>query len=128
MNTITVTLPLPPIALAPNSRAGWHAKANATKRYRLDAGIAAQVAARELDDWSWMPLSRASIQVVYYSRTVRFLDRDNILAALKAAFDGLCDAGVLTDDRDVDYPSAIREKDAHNPRVELIISEVSDGN
>lgn len=66
----------------------------------------------------------AQIRVTWFSKTARVIDRDNILAYLKSAFDGLTDAGILADDRDVTHLPPIREKDAKNPRVEIEISSL----
>ena len=63
----------------------------------------------------------ALVAIKHFNRTARVIDRDNILSSLKAAFDGLTDAGVWSDDRDAVFLPVSRLKDAANPRVELKI-------
>ena len=63
------------------------------------------------------------VTITYYHKTRAFMDRDNILASLKAAFDGFTDAGLWADDHACLYMPIRREKDADNPRVEITISE-----
>jgi len=113
---IRVVIDLPPDELKPNARPHHFAKAKAKKWYRSMSNIAA----RELLN-ATMPWKEAEIRVAYHHKTRRFCDPDNILASLKSAFDGLVDAGVLADDRDVTYPPVVREHDKENPRVELTV-------
>lgn len=121
---ITITLPTPPSELNPNStRPHWRYKAKATKHYRKRSADEAAIGVYQLEDQEGFPLKRAVIQVTYYHPTKAFKDPDNILASLKAAFDGLVDGGILADDRDVTYPPVKRFKDADCPRVELAITE-----
>ena len=48
-------------------------------------------------------------------------DKDNAVASLKAAFDGLQDGGVIENDAELDINVAIFHVDHAHPRVELII-------
>lgn len=118
---ITVVLSLPPNELKPNARPHHMAKANKVKAYRRQAWAVALMARdyahTEPPRWQY-----ATIQIDYYHKTAAFMDRDNIIATLKSGIDGLTDAGVLADDRDVTYLPVRRFKDAKNPRVELTIT------
>ena len=88
---LKVRLDLPPKELTPNCRCHFMAKANKTKKYRSAAMETAMVAASEagMSD----PMDRASVKATFYCRDSRAMDADNALASLKAAFDGLADAG-----------------------------------
>lgn len=123
MKSITITLPLPPRALNPNSRPHYMTKAAKTKKYRTDAGFAALHASSRRTEETLCPWSRATIQVRWFHRTASFPDPDNVIAWLKAAFDGIADAGVIANDRDVEYPPVIIEKDSDDPRVEIEVTE-----
>ena len=61
-------------------------------------------------------------QATFYFRDLRRRDRDNLLASLKAAFDGLADAHILEDDSGLVHLPVRIEKDRENPRVELEIT------
>ena len=121
--TVTITLPLPPKELNPNkqvaSRGGRMAKARATDKYKTAAKV--QVLATVPGGWKprW---KTATIQVEYYFPTMAFRDADNCLASLKAAFDGLTDAGLLDDDRGVTHLPVKRAKDSEKPRVVIHVS------
>ena len=121
--TVTIRLPIPPKELNPNKPTmtvrGRMAKNRATKKYRLAAKI--QVLATVQGGWKprW---KTPTIHVEYYFPTNAFRDADNCLATLKAAFDGLTDAGLLDDDRGVTHLPVKRAKDAKDPRVVIHVS------
>ena len=125
--SLTITLPLPPKELSPNhhigSRGGRLGKAAKIKAYRQrarhEAGIAAHVAGLTGGGWT-----HATIQIVWHHPTRRYPDRDNIIAWLKSAIDGIRDSGLLADDDNVDYPSPVRGVDKLAPRVELTITQL----
>jgi Holliday junction resolvase RusA-like endonuclease len=95
-----VKLSLPPAELWPNARPHRMAKARATKAYRHEAAIEAKRAMGRSRPPRW---TAATIQAEFYFPTVRRRDPDNCLAALKAAFDGLRDAGVIADDNQLTH-------------------------
>ena len=88
----TLTLPWPPKELHPNSRPHYMAKARATKQYRELVGWEAKA--------QNIPALTAPVtaQCVFCVKTMRLRDLDNLLASMKAAWDGLVDAGVLPGD------------------------------
>lgn len=90
--TLHLIIPAPPKVLHPNSRPHWRAKAAATKKYRNAVGA---IAMSSLNAPRW---ESASCKATFYVRDRRRRDADNALASLKAAFDGLRDAGVIKDD------------------------------
>ena len=130
MKSITICdIPLPPTELSPNSRSHWRVKSKATKSQREVSFMLGQVAVRQLDDWKsyQFPWSEAVASVVWYRQRNAAIDRDNALAMLKSTFDGLTDAGLLTDDRGL-VPLPIRfELDRLNPRVEVTLTQVIEG-
>lgn len=97
---VTVTVPLPPAALSPNARVHWAAKAKATRAYRATAWITAvaELGVRRGPRW---PHATALITFAY--PTNRRRDADNALASLKAAIDGLRDAGIVEDDAGIAF-------------------------
>lgn len=102
--TLTIVLPLPATALMPNARAHYRPKAKATADARLLAAQTAVIAGYELFGNTAppeFPLEEAVAAVTWKlgGRRSTPPDRDNALAACKAYFDGLTDAGLLTDDR-----------------------------
>jgi Holliday junction resolvase RusA-like endonuclease len=71
-----------------------------------------------------MLLTNAISTVVWYAKTATHPDPDNALAMLKPYFDGLADAGVLANDRNLAHNPIRFEKDKTNPRVEVTITRV----
>ena len=99
MTTVELTLPYPPAALSPNSRASWQVKAAATKHYRFACFI--QGATARSRHWEKFPIRPTPVIaiVTFIVITDRKRDEDNALASIKALWDGLVDALVLrTDD------------------------------
>ena len=120
MNSISITLPLPERALSPNTRVHWSRKAKAVKRYRRLAWATAAEASGPGMPEMW---AKASVAIAAYYPTRRHPDPDNLIASLKAAFDGLADAGIVSNDRGL-WP--LRPEiftDRANPRIELTITE-----
>lgn len=117
-----ITLPLPPKELSPNARVHWRAKASKVKSYREAAKIEAMVAAHEtgMDK----PFSWVRIKATFYHTQNRGRDADNALASLKSAFDGLADAGIVTNDRKITHEPVEFRVDREDPRVELEIFEI----
>ena len=121
--TYTITLPIPHKCLSPNHTVGSIGqrmqKSVETKKLRaLSAHAATDQLRGEQPRWT-----EATIRVTWFSKTARVIDRDNIISYLKAAFDGLTDAGLLADDRDVTHLPPRREKDAAFPRVLITVSQ-----
>ncbi len=121
--SVTVILPLPNKCLQPNSTIGslsgrlW--KASATKRYRRLAREA--VEAEQIETMPWVYVV---VQAAFFHATKRRRDQDNAMGALKSAYDGIVDSGLVIDD---DYEHMGRgsptfELDPESPRVELTIT------
>jgi Holliday junction resolvase RusA-like endonuclease len=123
--TLTIVLPLPSGHLSPNrppgSFGGRMRKARLTKRYLELARRAAEESGIESGPW---PLTK--VQTTYYHRQDRRRDSDNYMAMLKAAFDGVRDAGIIEDD---DHRHLRREEpqfriDKRSARVELTFTRL----
>lgn len=119
-----IILPLPGGLLSPNytvgSIGGRFARAAATKKYRRLAREA--VEAEHIESGLW---DKVSITAKFFHSYKRRRDPDNATGSLKAAYDGIVDAGLVVDD---DYEHMEREKpiltvDPVNPRVELTITK-----
>ena len=93
---VTLSLPFPGRGLSPNSRLHWRAKAAAVAQYRETCGWIAKEAVQTLHG-PLQPPVRADVVFTLPDRRRR--DPDNLQASLKAAWDGLQDAGLLQDDR-----------------------------
>ena len=91
-----IVLPLPPKELSPNERPYFMLKSRMTKKYRRDAGFATLHAMNESHEaGGW---ERATVKATFYYRESRRRDADNCLASIKAAFDGMADAKLITND------------------------------
>lgn len=101
---LAFTLPLPPKELSPNARVHWRAKHNHTKAYRRDCGWTAKGALLEWEaehhaTTAMFPLrAPVTAHVTFVVPDKRRRDLDNLSASMKAAWDGIVDAGVLVDD------------------------------
>lgn len=99
---IVVVLPLPPAALSPNARVHYHVRARAAAQTRADAAYAAMHALDQAGFRAPPRWKRARIVYVWCVKSGTYPDPDNAVARCKPVLDGLVDAGVLSDDRDVD--------------------------
>ena len=102
MDAVSLDLPWPPAELNPNVRGHWADRHRATAQYRSDCFLitrdminrAGRIKARVP-----VPLpTPVSATVTFWMPNRRRRDLDNLLAAMKPAWDGLVDAGLLADD------------------------------
>lgn len=123
--TVVIALPLPGGILSPNytvgSIGGRMMKAAAIKKYRHLACEA--VEAERIESLPW---GIVSVTASFFYKTKRRRDQDNAMASLKAAHDGIVDAGVVMDD---DYEHMRRDVptfsyDKEYPRVTLTITRI----
>lgn len=119
---IQITLRLPDRILSPNARPHWAAKAKAAKNYRATARATAMAAMGRARPPRW---TRAIVTLRWFAKTATHPDGDNAVAMMKAALDGLTDAGVFADDRAVAVLSPTFAVDRDNPRVEVVITPLS---
>ncbi|GAI29230.1 unnamed protein product [marine sediment metagenome] len=124
--SVTIVLPLPAKVLQPNctvaTMGGRFMKAAAIKRYRRLAKEAVEAECIETAPWE-----KVSVKARFYFKNTRNRDPDNATGSLKAAYDGIIDAGLVTDD---DYEHMKRMPpvfggDHNYPRVELAITKVT---
>ena len=119
---LLLDIPLPPANLSPNARCSWRVKAAAVKEYRETVGWRAKAEIAKLRPHDF-PLGEVTAFAYFYWPDRRRRDEDNPMAALKAAWDGLQDAGVVANDRDL-HPQFVGFRvDKENPRVHLIIQQ-----
>ena len=125
--TITITLPMPPKVLTPNgrpfSRRGMIGKAVAAKKQRQLAHDALD--ALQLDTLPWPAVS---CKYVFYHAVKRRRDDDNYIAAMKAARDGLVQAGLVHDDDSTRWRTEGAEfrTDPKQKRCEIVLTRVDD--
>ncbi|MCP4900023.1 MAG: RusA family crossover junction endodeoxyribonuclease [bacterium] len=122
---VWIALPLPNKVLQPNetvgSIGGRMMKAAAIRRYRRLACEAVTEAL--LDSMPWL---QCRVEAKFYFKDSRRRDQDNAMGSIKAAYDGIVDAGLVHDD---DYERMKRGEpkfsvDKLFPRVELTISRL----
>ncbi len=118
LGTMAIDLPLPSDKLQPNSRPHFMAKSRATKKAREDAYTVASNAKPSSCPWK-----SATVRCVFTFRNKRSRDKDNLLAWLKAYFDGIASAGVVVNDSGfVHLPVEETKPDAMHPGVRIEIT------
>lgn len=90
----TFDLPWPDKLLSPNARVHWRRKHGVTKAARSEACFITANAIRPKPDWP-----SANVAMVFHPPDNRRRDRDNIIASMKAANDGIADAIGIDDSR-----------------------------
>jgi len=119
---VTIVLPLPAPALSPNARVHWAKKAKATKAYRNHAWSEAKTATWDGSTYRPPRWERAEVRATFYFPDRRRRDRDNMLASLKSAFDGIADAGIVVNDSGlIPAPPEVRVDKTGIPRVIITI-------
>ncbi len=120
MNRIEVPLSLPPKELSPNARVHWRVKAKFTKSARSIAACSAIIAS-DMQRLGW---KAARVKCVFTFGDKRQRDKDNLLASMKAYFDGLADAGVVENDSQLTYePIEITAPNRLQKRVVIHIEQ-----
>ena len=119
---IIVTIPIPPRATQANAGKHWAPKARATKQQRQDAGFSALEAMRR---WGIKhPFAKALVFPKFFFRVKSRHDTSNLGTWLKASLDGLADAKVVTNDRDITLLPSVVFVDPLYERVDLLVTEV----
>ncbi len=116
---MVVVLSLPPRELSPNARPHWAAKARAVHQYRETAYLSA------LAKRPGCPMRLARVTARFFFRNRRRRDRDNLLASLKPAFDGIADARVVTNDSGMIHMQVDQYVDRVRPRVEIVVEDAA---
>jgi Holliday junction resolvase RusA-like endonuclease len=104
------------LALRPNSRQHWRRKAQAVKAYRAMAKAYALQALAMQRQPMW---TKAKVNIIWRCTKRIHPDPDNIVASMKAAFDGIADAGIVENDKGLWPERPIIETGAHWPEVVL---------
>ena len=117
---VKLYLPIPHKLLSPNVKSHWAAKAKVIKAARA---AAKREAGRALDGRTPPLWGKASVTAVLFTTSAgRPRDPDNFIASLKPYFDGIADAGLVGNDRNL-WPDRPRfEKCLTMPRVELTVT------
>lgn len=128
MNKLTIAIPIPPPSLDPNglprTRMGALGRERAKKKYRGDCLASSLSAMGGRDAPLWR---RAKVDVVWYRpKGGQQRDPQNIIAHLKHAIDGIQDAGVVVNDKGVEWGAISQPFDRDDPRVELTFTEIQD--
>jgi len=123
---IRIILPVIPKVLQPNCAAGTigmrFKKASAIKKQRRVTAEAV-----EQEECETLPWEKCHVHAIFYHKTKRGRDVDNAMGSLKSTYDGIVDAGVVSDDTPDkmvrDIPDLLIDK--QHPRVELIITRLA---
>ena len=116
---VTLTLPLPSRTLSPNGRPRhWAVRSRAVRSYRELAHLLA------LRHRPAVPWTVAKVTCRFFYATRRRRDRDNLLASMKPAFDGLADARLIADDAGLIHQPAEIVIDPDDPRVEITVERM----
>lgn len=100
MTELTITLPIPERELSPNGRTHWAVKQRHTKAARTLAQVEthnAMICAGWAKQAKW-DKAIVTAKVIRKDRRGR-MDDDNLKASCKAYQDGVCDAGLVKNDR-----------------------------
>ncbi|QFG10310.1 RusA-like Holliday junction resolvase [Mycobacterium phage DyoEdafos] len=122
-HVLTVPMPRPPMSANDQRRMHWAAQAKAKKQVGEAARKLAQQAG--LQD-----LGPSVVSVTWYAPDKRRRDTDSLGPFLKAALDGLVQAGVWPDDHSdyvVETRMAINKSQVRNPRIEIKVIEANAG-
>jgi len=121
MESFTVSLPIPPRQLSPNSRNHWRVKHRHSKAYRgkcRDAVLSLMAEGSVCMESDW---SESKLVPTYFHKDKRRRDRDNLSAMLKAAYDGIAEA-LGVDDYGFRPTMPEVDVDKDDPRVEIVVT------
>lgn len=90
MQTVTITLPLPPALLSGHNKGHWRSRAGVIKAMRQQAFLAAKSHAVKLES--------AGVWYLFLLPNKRRRDVANLVQCCKPYIDGIVDAGVVPDD------------------------------
>ena len=95
IESITIILPLPPLAVRPNSCTHWRTKAKHTKACRLLSNAMCKQALAGHKSPMW---KKANMKIEARFKTWKHMDPSNLMASMKAYEDGIQDAGIIAND------------------------------
>lgn len=124
VDRISITLPIPPLELSKNGRADFRERAKLYRQHRGWARLAVYNELRgERPEWP----DPIEIVVLWFVRSGPAPDVDNATERLAAYVDGMVDAGLIANDRQVKRYRVMFRHDANEPRVELRFERVLSG-
>ncbi len=107
-----IVIPVTPAAeLSPNARCHWRVRAKAVKQLRTAAKYCAYSAMGRVPDGSMFDGPVAIRTTIAWEPRRRIMDGDNALACCKALFDGLQDARIIQDDKQVTHLPVVQTRD-----------------
>lgn len=117
---LVVVLRLPSMTVSQNdSHCHWRIKARAVKAHRTEAAAIVCEEMRRLGIVGPWPSARVSATMFFRIRARR--DPHNLPERLKPILDGIADAGLVANDRDLIVAPPREEVDRESPRIELCI-------
>lgn len=117
---ITVSLPVPPMALSKNTRVHWAKRHTVFQAHKLMA----MSRIREACDY-YPPVwgGPVTVSVRWYAKRRQWPDTDNAIGRLAAFVDGAQDADLFVNDRQIIGYHVEFDVDKQNPRVEMTFTE-----
>lgn len=116
MNSITVQITVPPPGVWPNTLKPKRWRSPIVKRLRAEARVCAIEALNGRDPPRW---EHAKFHTLFRFAKHHKRDKLNGLAALKAAIDGIVDAGIITNDETLEPDGVTMEYRSATPGVWL---------
>lgn len=122
--SITFEIPIPHKTLSPNARAHWRTTSKHKKHSRTLSYLAALRHSFIVKE-PW-PGKECIVEATWHGRTASCLRMDdtNARGSLKAAEDGITDAGVWDNDKGVRWEPIKFAVDKNNPRVTITVKHV----
>ena len=121
LSEVKIELAPVPEDLSPNKTPSRWVKASAVKAYRIAAWARTlkTIGRKRAPKWE-----TATGHAVFFFAVKRRRDKDNLAASLKAAWDGITDAGIMANDSGLTpMPVEIVVGPTERPRVEITITE-----
>ena len=120
---VTIEMPLPDAALSQNYHGHWTRRHRAAKVARESAYLRA-LGSRTFacpEPWPW---PAATVDLTFYWPDKRRRDKDNAVASMKAALDGIADAGLVVNDEHFQPGKVDFQVDKSNPRVVITMRKL----
>jgi len=118
--SVVITLPPPSAALHAHAKGRWQSKSGPTRKLRQ---LACTLAKEHVTGPPWQ---EAAITYQFWFADFRRRDSANAIQAMKAAVDGVVDAGLIQDDdwQRLRIDGVHCGVDKENPRTELVFERV----
>lgn len=124
LNSITIILPVPPVDLSKNGRAGWRKRHRLFRQHKETARLVLYGALRgERPEWP----DGVNVRVDWYAASGRPPDVDNATERLAAYIDGAEAVGLVVNDRQITGYQFRFDVDRESPHVALTFERVLSG-